>query len=88
VAEDAVEAVKWFRKAAEHNLGSAQNSLGACYLLGEGVDKDYVEAYKWKLLAAGQGDEDARKIVKLLEDRMTREQIAEGQNRASLARGR
>jgi TPR repeat protein len=82
VAKDELEAVKWFRKAAEQNLGSAQNSLGACYLLGEGVAKDNVEAYKWKLLAARQGDEDARKIVTLLEDRMTREQIAEGQKLA------
>ena len=82
VAKDELEAVKWFRKAAEQNLGSAQNSLGACYLLGEGVAKDNVEAYKWKLLAAGQRDEDARKIVTLLEDRMTREQIAEGQKLA------
>jgi TPR repeat protein len=30
--------------------------LGVCY----GVAKDWVEAYKWLLLAARQGDEDAK----------------------------
>jgi TPR repeat protein len=82
VAKDDVTAVKWYRKAAEQNDASAQCGLGGCYILGEGVAKDYVEAYKWKLLASDQGDEDARKSVTLLEDRMTREQIAEGQKLA------
>jgi TPR repeat protein len=83
VAKDYVEAVKWFRKAAEQNYAPAQLSLGNCYYDGEGVAKDYVESYKWGLLAAAQGDEDvdkgAKGLVALLEDGMTREQIAEGQ---------
>ena len=41
-----------------------------------------MEAYKWWLLVAGQGAEDARNSVTLLEDKMTREQIAEGQKLA------
>ena len=44
--------------------------------------KDYVEAYKWVLLAAGQGYENAKKPMTTLEDMMTREQIAEGQKLA------
>jgi TPR repeat protein len=82
VAKDEVEAVKWYRKAAEQNLASAQGSLGAYYALGLGVAKDYVEAYRWMLLAAGQGDEYAKKTVTKVEDKMTREQIAEGQKLA------
>ena len=31
VAKDQVEAVKWFRKAAEQNLAEAQYDLGLCY---------------------------------------------------------
>ena len=31
VAKDQVEAVKWFRKAAEQNLADAQDYLGVCY---------------------------------------------------------
>ena len=41
------------------------------------------------LLAARQGDEDAKKNITELESKLTREQIAEGQRRrAILSRGR
>ena len=60
----------------------AQYNLGVCYDRGRGVAKDYVEAYKWNLLAAGQGEEHARTNVTILEGMMTREQIAEGQKLA------
>jgi TPR repeat protein len=52
VAKDAVEAVKWFRKAVEQNHGQAQLSLGVCYAVGEGVADDEVEAVKWWRKAA------------------------------------
>src|SRR6266542_6442422 len=82
VAQDELESVKWYRKAAEQNLAQAQYNLGLCYVKGQGVAKDYVEGYKWWLLATAQGDEVAKKGVTVLEDSMTREQIAEGQKRA------
>ena len=41
-----------------------------------------MEAYKWCLLAAGQGYEDAKKSVTTLEVKMTQEQIADGQRLA------
>src|SRR5437879_1128592 len=37
VPKDAAEAVKWFRKAAEQNLASAQFILGVCLGNGQGV---------------------------------------------------
>ncbi|MBA3386760.1 MAG: sel1 repeat family protein [Chthoniobacterales bacterium] len=46
-AKDAVEAVKWYRKATEQNLAEAQSMLGSCYAEGEGVAKDHREAVKW-----------------------------------------
>jgi len=82
VAKDQVEAVKWFRKAAEQNYALAQNNLGVCFYNGDGVAADWVEAYKWRLLAAGQGDEYAKKNMTVLESKLTPEQIAEGQKRA------
>jgi TPR repeat protein len=39
---DLVEAVKWYRKAAEQNHAGAQNNLGFCYANGEGVVQDHV----------------------------------------------
>jgi uncharacterized protein len=50
VAKDQVEAVKWYRKAAEQNLAKAQYNLGVCYARGDGcrdgVAEDDVEAAK------------------------------------------
>ena len=77
-----MEAVKWFRKAAEQNFAKAQYNLSVCYAAGAGVAKDNCEAYKWRLLAAGQGDEVAKKNMTALERKLTPEQIAEGQKRA------
>ena len=82
VTKDDAEAVKWFRKAAEQNLADAQYNLGVCYDSGEGVAKDQVEAYKWWLLAAGQGNDDAKYNMTIVENKMSREQIAEGQRLA------
>ncbi len=82
VVKDEAEAVKWFRKAAEQNVVDAQFSLGVCYDSGEGVAKDEVEAYKWWLLAAGQGNDDAKHNMTIVENKMSREQIAEGQRLA------
>ncbi len=82
VAKDP-EAVKWYRKAAEQNDAEDQLYLGLSYVKGEGVAEDLVEAYKWLLLAARQGDESAKKIVtNPLESSLRPEQIAEGQKRA------
>jgi TPR repeat protein len=82
VVKDGVEAVKWYRKAAEQNQALAQSNLGVCYATGVGVIKDEVEGYKWYLLAAAQGNENAKDNMELLERRLTREQIAEGQRLA------
>ena len=82
VAKNKAEAVKWYRKAAEQNVADAQYNLGVCYDSGEGVAKDEVEAYKWWLLAAGQGNDDAKYNMTIVENKMSREQIAEGQRLA------
>ncbi|MGO8930472.1 MAG: trypsin-like peptidase domain-containing protein [Limisphaerales bacterium] len=54
VAKDYVQAVKWYRKAAEQNDAGAQCGLGWCYSNGQGVPKDEVEALKWFRKAAEQ----------------------------------
>ena len=58
------------RRALSHNgtgNSSAQNSLGACYYNGEGVEQNYTEAVKWFRKAAEQGHEDAKKKLKELQ---------------------
>ena len=79
VPEDDAEAVRWNRLAAEQGYAIAQYQLGYMYALGEGVPEDDVLAYMWVHLAAAEGNENAQEIKDILEERMSREQIAEAQ---------
>src|SRR2546426_7940322 len=54
VAKDEVEAVKWFRKAADQNYAAAQYSVGVCHAKGDGVAKNDAEAVKVFRKAAEQ----------------------------------
>jgi len=47
-----VEALKWYRKAAEQGDSDALYTLGWRYAKGKGVTKDYKEAIKWFRQAA------------------------------------
>ncbi len=60
VSRDAVEAVRWYRMAANQGIAGAQSNLGECYRNGEGVRKDAVEAVRWYRMAADQGDAHAQ----------------------------
>ncbi len=82
VPQDATEAVKWFRKAADQGDANAQHNLGLAYWAGAGVPKDYVNAHKWFNLAAATGDKEARSGVQDLSRLMQKEQIAEAQRLA------
>ena len=82
VTKDEVEAVKWYRKAADQGFAKAQFNLGNMYDNGLGVAKDEVEAYKWSLLSGAQGNELARKRIPLIEGNLTPSQRAEGQKLA------
>lgn len=61
--KDYVEAVKWFRMAANQNNANAQASLGGCYAEGKGVAKDEVEAAKWYRMAAEQNNADGEQLL-------------------------
>jgi TPR repeat protein len=56
---DKVEAVRWYRKAAELGSVSAFVNLGLCYERGEGVSVDLAEAARMYKLAADRGNTDA-----------------------------
>ena len=55
VPKDHVEAVKWYRKAAETDA-MAQFDLGRMYAEGSGVPADAAEAEKWFQKAVANGD--------------------------------
>ena len=74
--------MQWYRKAAGQGYAEVQYNLGGTYARGVGVEKDEVEAYKWYLLAAAQGDAKAKGHAPHLESLLTPEQITEGKRRA------
>ncbi len=59
VAKNNVEAVRWYRLAAQQGYAGAQTNLGVMYANGTGVEKDIDEAIRWLQRAAAQGDKIA-----------------------------
>ena len=52
VPQDAAEAVRWYRLAAEQGDATAQFNLGNMYRTGRGVPQDAAEAVRWYRRAA------------------------------------
>ncbi len=83
VRKSSAEAAKWFTLAAQGGNAAAQCQLARMHMAGAGVAKDDVEAYKWATLAAAQEDKAAMKVLSFLSQRMTADQTADGQKRAT-----
>lgn len=83
VQQDYCEAAKWYTKAAEQG-GDANVMviLGSMYYEGTGVTRDNVIAYLWFSLASAQGNVDGRKMIHMIKEEMTPEQIIEAQKLA------
>ena len=81
VKEDHVQAVVWYRMAADQGLAEAQNKLGVRYIYGEGVAKDEIEAYAYWSLAS-KTDDDARKNLVILEKKLSGDEISAGKKRS------
>ena len=60
----------------------AQFELGLCYLNGDGVMKNYVEAYKWVLLAGTSAPRHSALTCNYIAKKMTAAQVAEAQAQA------
>jgi uncharacterized protein len=86
VAQDAVEAVKWYRKAAEHGNAEAENTLGSLYAEGQGVPRDYVRAYAWFRLAMLAGNQRAEANRAIAAGNMTPAEIAAAEQLAQAAK--
>lgn len=60
-SEDAhAKQITYLRKAAELGDADAQNQLGFCYYIGDGIEQNYEEAVKWFQKAAEQGNAKAQ----------------------------
>jgi hypothetical protein len=81
VARDPVEAVRWYRLAAEQRYSAGELSLGLAYRDGRGVARDLAYAYMWFNLSIAHGEavNPARANKDMIEELMTPEQIAEAE---------
>ncbi len=66
-----------FLQAAQQGNIHAQGKLGGLYLYGVGVEKNYIQAYAWLDLAAGQGDSAAEKFRDAVSAQLTIPQMRE-----------
>jgi TPR repeat protein len=62
-AEDNAAAVRYYRMAADQGNAEGAYWLAALYANGEGVPKDYSEAFRWFLVAAEAGYGPAIDVV-------------------------
>ncbi|GMQ89325.1 MAG: hypothetical protein BMS9Abin09_0798 [Gammaproteobacteria bacterium] len=68
-----------YLKAARQNDANSQKNLGIAYSDGIGSPKDYVRAFAWLNVASANGNKSALLIRNEVMQRMTREQIVQGQ---------
>ena len=83
VPENYVESLKWYRLAAEQGAAIAQYNLGVMYENGDGVPENYVKAYVWYSVSAAQGDDVGKNLRDFVSERLTRDQLARGQEIAT-----
>lgn len=82
IIKDEKTALNWFRMAAEQGDDNAQLNLANLYSEGILVIQDYIEAYMWANLSTAQGNPDARTLRNDLANKMTPNQLEEGQRLA------
>jgi TPR repeat protein len=75
-------AARWYRAAAEQMHSESQKNLGVMYMTGMGVAEDFTEAQKWLYAYSLNGNTEADKALKLLEQAAAPSQRAEGTRRA------
>lgn len=78
-------ALEALRRAAETGDADAQYMLGRLHADGVGVLQNFIDAYHWYNLAAAQGQRFAIAARDVLAERMTPEQIAAAQDKATAA---
>ncbi len=76
---DYATALRRWGPLAEQGDAIAQSNLGVMFEFGLGVPQDFVQAYVWFSLAAGQGDAVAQQNRDIAASQMTPDQIAKAQ---------
>lgn len=81
VPKHTIEAVAWYRRAAEQGDARAQTRLGFMYYNGIGLPDDIIQAHVWWNLAAAKGMVAAERNRLDVENEMTDEQKIEAMKR-------
>ena len=69
--ENRGEALTWLKRAAERGLVDSQYNVARLYETGDdGIPVNLTEAYRWYLIAARAGDDDARSAIERLESKV------------------
>ena len=68
--------IEWLRKGAEQGNVFAQFNLGVAYLKGNGVERNFIEAFKWLYLAETRGYDDAPAIRDALQKKIAPDDLA------------
>ena len=76
-------AMRHWRPLADQGNPAAQSNIALMYARGQGVSKDYVQAYMWFSLSAARGHQEGVKNRDSIAKGMTPAQVADGQKRAS-----
>ena len=76
---DYAQAVQLYRKAADQGIAQGQANLARMYAHGHGLPKNTRTAYFWWLVAAEQGNADAQKNLKLVDQGLSAEDRASAQ---------
>jgi TPR repeat protein len=76
-------ALRMWRSLADQGNPAAQSNLALMYAKGQGVPKDYVQAYMWSTLSAARGHQEGTKNRDSIAKGMTQAQISEAQKRAN-----
>ncbi len=75
--------VELYRYAADQGHARAQDEMAAHCFRGEGVERDYIESYYWSMLAAEQGIKKAAYRLTILDDKLSKSEMAKIQRRLS-----
>ena len=82
--ENYTKAIPYLGPAADAGLPLAQNAIGVAAQNGLGLQKDYIEAYKWFKLASDQGLDLAEQNLMNLSRSLTSVEITEALRRQKL----
>lgn len=75
--------VELYRHAADQGHARAQDEMAAHCFRGEGIERDYSESYYWSMRAAQQGIKKAEYRLAILEDKLSKREMAKIQQRVS-----